>query len=263
MDRGISRRALLGAAFSLPVLAGACGGPAGIAQDGVSVSDGHLTSRHLPGESVHWIVARPSGVPSPHVVVALHGKGGEAESAFSELHLDRHVVASGLAVASVDGGDTYWHQRRSDVDSGAMVVDDLLPLLSRQGLRTDRIGLLGWSMGGYGALWLATQLGPRRVGAVVAESAALWLSAGESAPGAFDDREDFERHDVFRLRSRLHGIPVRLDCGLQDPFLRANRAFAQGLPGVVARFDPGGHGGSYWSGNGAAEMTWLQGHLAG
>src|SRR6476661_8045057 len=164
MDRGISRRALLGAAMSAPLLA-ACSDAFEDApgdSPGVHVTDGELTSRHWPGQRVS-------------VVVALHGRGGHATNAFTGLHLDRHVAATGLAVAAIDGGDTYWHARRSGVDTGAMVVEDFLPLLARHGLRTDRIGLLGWSMGGYGALWLATQLGPARVAAVVAESAALWL----------------------------------------------------------------------------------------
>ena len=261
MTGAVTRRTLLATAAGLPLLA-ACGGVVN-PPSGVDVHEGTLSSVHWPGERVPWVVARPSSGPTPRVVVVLHGRGGHAANAFTGLHLERHVVSSGLAVAAVEGGDTYWHARRSGIDTGAMVVRDFLPLLARQGLRTDRIGLLGWSMGGYGALLLATQLGPSRVAGVVAESAALWLSPGDSAPGAFDDREDFTRHDVFRLRGRLRGIPVRLDCGLQDSFLRANQAFAQGLDDVTTTFAPGGHTDGYWSGNGAAQMQWLRRHLAG
>jgi len=264
MDRGISRRALLGAAMSAPLLA-ACSGAfedAPADSPGVHVADGELTSRHWPGQRVPWVVARPTAVPKAPVVVALHGRGGHATNAFTGLHLDRHVAATGLAVAAIDGGDTYWHARRSGVDTGAMVVDDFLPLLASTGLHTGRVGLLGWSMGGYGALWLATGLGRSRVAGVAASSAALWLSPGDSAPGAFDDRDDFVRHDVFRLRSRLRGIPVRLDCGLDDPFLHADRAFAAGLPGTTTHFDPGGHSDAFWSAHGGAQMTWLARLLA-
>ncbi|HEX8973183.1 alpha/beta hydrolase-fold protein [Oryzihumus sp.] len=259
MDRGISRRTLLGSALSAPLLA-ACSGSfedAPTDSPGVRIADGELTSRHCPGQRVSWVVARPTARPQAPLVVALHGRGGHATNAFTGLHLDRHVAATGLAVAAIDGGDTYWHARRSGVDTGAMVVDDFLPLLASMGLSTARVGLLGWSMGGYGALWLATGLGRARVAGVAASSAALWLSPGDSAPGAFDDREDFVRHDVFRLRSRLRGIPVRLDCGLDDPFLRANRAFASGLPGTTTQFDPGGHTDAFWSAHGGPQMTWL------
>ena len=60
-----------------------------------------------------------------------------------------------FAIASVDGGDhEYWHPRRG-TDPAGMVVHEFLPLLARHGLDVTRIGLLGSSMGGYGALYLA------------------------------------------------------------------------------------------------------------
>ncbi len=55
-----------------------------------------------------------------------------------------------FAIATVDGGTTYWHPRPNGEDAGGMVVDEFLPLLAEQGLRTDRSAFHGWSMGGYG-----------------------------------------------------------------------------------------------------------------
>jgi pimeloyl-ACP methyl ester carboxylesterase len=121
------------------------------------------------------------------------------------------------AVATVDGGDFYWHARGSGIDTGAMAAADLLPSLAGKGLAADRIAWMGWSMGGYGALLLASRLGPCRVAGVVATSAALWQSAGGSAPGAFDDGLDFARSGVFTRRHTLAGMPARLDCGAEDP----------------------------------------------
>ena len=51
-------------------------------------------------------------------------------------------------------------------------------------------------MGGFGALDLARS-GPGRFCAAGGHSAALWLYAGENAPGGFDDATDFARHDVM------------------------------------------------------------------
>ena len=89
-------------------------------------------------------------------------------------------MATGLAVASIDGGNYYWHARRSEstgadnispdtppCDTGAMVMDDFIPLLGSIGLDRSRVGFLGWSMGGYGALLLAATMGPTKVAAVV------------------------------------------------------------------------------------------------
>ena len=49
-----------------------------------------------------------------------------------------------------------------------MVLEQLLPRLQEQGLRTDRLAFHGWSMGGYGALRLAGILGASHVRAVAA-----------------------------------------------------------------------------------------------
>jgi len=51
--------------------------------------------------------------------------------------------------------------------------------------------------------------------------------------------EDFVRNDVFAARGALRGIPVRLDCGRDDRFIEANRAFARELPDAAVTFDEG------------------------
>jgi S-formylglutathione hydrolase FrmB len=61
-----------------------------------------------------------------------------------------------------------------------MVVHEFLPLLHERGLRTNRIALLGYSMGGYGSLYLSGVLGRRRVYAAVAESPAIWPEAARA-----------------------------------------------------------------------------------
>jgi len=258
----LTRRAALGAAFGITgglTLAG-CGG------DQLVVRRGSLRSRHWPGREVGWRMTeqRYGDADLRPVVVVLHGKGGHAAAAFDELHLDRHALETRLTIASVDGGDFYWHARRSGIDTGAMVVEDFLPLVRRTTGYEGKVGLLGWSMGGYGSLLLASQLGSDRVGAVVAESAALWTHPGLSAAGAFDDREDFEAHDVFdpaRLRT-LARIPVRLDCGRSDPFVPGNRAFAKALPSATLNLDEGGHTNGYWRSHARAQLRWLAQQLA-
>src|SRR5512136_1799542 len=114
MGGQLTRRAVLHGATALAaaVAAGSLGGCSGeeAVPAGVRREEGMLTSRHWPGRQVRWVVARPAaaGGRTP-IVVALHGYGGDASSAFNEVHLDQHVRAIGLAVASVDGGNFYWH----------------------------------------------------------------------------------------------------------------------------------------------------------
>ena len=264
MSGDITRRTVLVGAATLPWLV--AGGPVTARPAGFSLEDGTFSSSFWPGREVHWRLARPddratSTAPQP-LVVALHGQGNDADWPFASMHIERHVASSGLAVATVDGGVFYWHARQSGIDTGRMVVEELLPLLGSKGLGVDRIGLLGWSMGGYGALLMATRLGPERVAGVVAASAALWQSFGESAAVAFDDPEDFARNDVFAARGALRGIPVRLDCGNEDRFIVANRAFALELPEATVTFDEGAHNVAYWTAHAGAQMSWLQGHLS-
>lgn len=195
--------------------------------------------------------------------MALHGRGGDADTAF-HLGLGDEVERTRLAVVSVDGGDGYWHARRDGTDSGAMVREDLIPLALRlAGLPADApVVLFGWSMGGYGALRIACDLGPERVRGAVAVSAALWRRAGETPRGAYDDREDFEDNSIFGRTEQLRGIPVRLDCGTSDPFIGANRALAPRLPDVIESFTEGGHDDDYWCAQAPAEMDWAAGGFA-
>lgn len=220
-------------------------------------SSGELADGHGL-ERPRWRLAVPEDGPARGLVVVLHGYGGNADAAF-ELGYADTVASTGLALVAVDGGNGYWHARRDGTDSGALVRDELIPLgLSSAGLpATTRIGLLGWSMGGFGALLLASDLGPQRVMGVVAASAALWTTGAQTPAGAYDDREDFDRHSIFGRIDRLARIPVRLDCGDSDPFIAANRALARRLPRVETHFEPGGHEDAWWRARAGAQMAWL------
>lgn len=138
-----------------------------------------------------------------------------------------------------------------------MVLGELLPMLGEQGLDISRVGFLGWSMGGYGALLLGARLGPARTAAICAVSPALWMSSGSSAPGAFDGPDDFAANSVFGLPA-LASIPIRIDCGDADPFAAATRQFIAQLPNPPAGgFSPGGHNGGFWSAQLPGEIAWM------
>ena len=228
---------------------------------------GSFVSAARGGIPTNWAIARPPNQPGPlRPVIALHGKGSDAVAVMAggvEQGLAR-AVAAGLppfAVVAVDGGGSYWHRRVSGENAGAMVLDELIPMLDQQGLDTSRVGFLGWSMGGYGALLLGARLGPARTAAICAVSPALWLSAGASAPGAFDGAEDFAANTVFGLPA-LASIPIRIDCGYSDPFASATEEFiAQLSTPPAGGFSPGGHDAGFWSAQLPAELAWLTGLL--
>jgi enterochelin esterase-like enzyme len=229
---------------------------------GLVVSDSFV-SQHRGGRDCGWTIAYPTRVAEPlPVMVVLHARGGNHTSAFGHnLGLDRFLVAGHhrFAIASVDGGgDSYWHRRTSGEDSGAMVVKEFLPLLAARGLDTRLVALFGWSMGGFGALWLGGVLGQERVAAVVAESPAIWHRSEQTAPGAFDDPDDFAAHDVFTRSDDLRGIAIRIDCGTEDGFYPAARDYAQTLnPKPAGGFQTGGHTLDYWRQMAPQQLTFV------
>jgi S-formylglutathione hydrolase FrmB len=257
----LSRRTILGlgigavGAYALGTTAPASAAP--------TFASGFFMSAARGGVLTQWAIARPPGQTGPlRPIIALHGKGQSAAGVMAggvEQGLAQ-AVAAGLppvAVVAVDGGGSYWHKRASGEDSGAMVLDELIPMLGTQEIDTSRVAFLGWSMGGYGALLLGSRIGPARTAAICAASPALWTSAGAAAPYAFDGAADYEAHSVWG-RPELNSIPLRIDCGDGDPFAEATRQFIAQLPNPPAGgFSPGGHDGAYWSSQLPAELAWI------
>lgn len=257
-------------------------GPAGRVPDvrPGRLESGSFVSAARGGVRTGWTVAHPPQVPGrpappehPRVLVALHGLGGDHGTAFGHhLGLDRFLadgVRRGLppfAIASVDGGRSYWHPRPDGEDAGAMVLDELLPLLAGRGLRTDRVALLGWSMGGYAALRLGALLGPRRCAAVAAESPALWVRGQDASASGFRDPQEYAAYTVMGRQHDLDGIPVRIDCGDSDPFRAATGTYVRGFtPGhrPVVHFGPGAHDMDFWRRTAPAQLRFVARHLGG
>jgi enterochelin esterase-like enzyme len=227
---------------------------------------GSFISDARGGIKTNWVIVLPpghTGQATPlRPVIALHGKDGNAgqmldmgvEDALAKLVKEGKPP---FAVVGVDGGaSSYWHCRASGEDSGAMVLEELLPMLSSMGMDTSRVAFMGWSMGGYGSLLLGSKLGPSRVAGICAISPALYTSFTGSAPGAFDSYDDWVQNSV--PIPALAQIPVRVDCGIGDRFYFASRQFASQLKKPPAgSFSAGGHDVDYWRAQLPGELAWI------
>ena len=232
------------------------------------VETGTFVSAARLGVETGWCLIRPPG-HDQHLplVVALHGLGEDHSSLMGPAFgLDRFLAAAvedgvpPFAIAAADGGTSYWHPRPDGEDAGAMVTDELLPQLRGHGVDTDRVGLIGWSMGGYGALRLAGLLGAERAAAVVAASPAIWTDPADASRSGFADAEEYDRYSLVGHQDDLAGIPVRIDVGTGDPFYRDVQDYADGFPDgsrVTATFEPGAHDTAYWRRMLPAELAFL------
>ena len=215
------------------LLAGCGGGSRYHSTRGAKVVDFTLHSS-LVHQDLHEIRVTPRR-HARWTLVLLHGRGSGPSQFLSQPFFNTLAALGRRApeVLLLDGGDhSYWHNR-ADGAWESMVLDEAIP-------KHRLLALGGISMGGYGALLLGSQ--HRIFCAVGVQSPALWLGAGDTAPGAFDNAADFDRNDVFKLRPPR---PLWIDLGASDPFRAATLAYAR-RAGVHAHVWPGGHDDSFW-----------------
>ena len=272
--------------YKLARLTGACElAPAPLA--------GPLPSRHQVSfhsryrhRNVQMVTLIPAAAASPAglgVVIALHGSGGSPATlapvlarAMSSARVTR------FAIICVDGGETYWHRRAGGDDPAGMIVHEVLPRAAAAGMHTGRIGVVGLSMGGYGALLIAEQFsaeqpsmlrfrtkrhgteeltaggepgGGPAVAAVAALSPAVFATyddARAANPEAFDSAADFTRDNVVSGLPTLRRVPAFVACGTDDPFQPEVTLVRSRLAALTQRPVPGGimpgcHDSSFWA----------------
>ena len=140
--------------------------------------------------TVGYTVAYPPGHrPGDRLplVVMLHGYGaGHADALAGVSPAQALALRVGetplapMAMVTADGGGGYWNPHPGD-DPMAMLTRELIPMCRRLGLGRPphRIGAMGISMGGYGALLLAEKH-PGLIAAVAAISPAIWTSYAQA-----------------------------------------------------------------------------------
>jgi S-formylglutathione hydrolase FrmB len=293
---GLVEAGTLPGKYQLAKVLGACGSPPPPPAGPLPVRHTEQFWSEYRHRQVTMVVLLPAGVASLHglgTVVALHGLGGDA--AGTARSVARAMAAAQIpqaardkfAVITVDGGTTYWHRRADGDDPQGMIIHEVLPRAAALGLATGSIGIVGESMGGYGALLLAERLGAgasavstaaartaaRRApssaapqaAAVAAISPAIFASypdAHQADSRAFDGSADFAVNNVFSHISALRHVPAFIACGTDDPFEPMAGLFRTKLARLSGH-QPAGlvtagcHDVAFWSRNLPAGLTFL------
>jgi S-formylglutathione hydrolase FrmB len=237
----------------------------------------HSAARHT---TVGYAIAYPPGHgPGDRLplVIALHGFGQNHTNTLAGMTpakaLALRVAGRPLppmAMVTVDGGGGYWNPHPGD-NPRAMLTDELIPLCQRKKLGTGkrRIGVLGISMGGYGALLLAEKY-PGLIGAAAAISPAIWTSYAQAKAanlGAYASAADFAADDAVTHAAALANVPVRIASGYGDPFYPGVQTLARALPknpgGIPAElyFGNGCHTGPFFTAQEPPALAFLARHL--
>jgi len=256
---------------------GACdvpGPPETFGSAGPTVT-GQFFSRARNRTVAYRIAYPPGHMPGSRLplVIYLYGDGGDQDSPlgiYPLAHALAGVSAAGplapMALVCADGGkNLYWNPHPGD-DPLAMVTEELVPLCRRHGLGVGpgRLGALGISMGGYGALLLAERR-PDLISAVAAISPAVWTSYAEARavnPDAFASAADFEADDVLKGAARLQNKPVRIASGSDDPLRPGALALIQRLPRATVYLGAGCHDSAFFGQQQLPSLQFLANHLS-
>ncbi|HEY2354324.1 MAG TPA: alpha/beta hydrolase-fold protein [Gaiellaceae bacterium] len=264
--------------LTLDKLDGACDvshPPLHFAEPGPSYSRSFYS--HARNREVGYTIAYPPGhklgdrLP---LVVMLHGEGGDHTGTIGGLSPAKALALQvdgaplrPMAIVTVDGGRGYWNPHPGD-DPMGMVVDELIPLVRRLGLGVapHTTGVLGISMGGYGAILFAEKF-PHLFRAAAAISPAVWTSYAQANgvnSAAYASSAAFASADAVTHARALTGIPVRVASGNDDPFHPGVVALAKVLPpDAIVELSAGCHSGPFFLQQTPPSLAFLSRHLGG
>jgi pimeloyl-ACP methyl ester carboxylesterase len=231
---------------------------------------------HARRRTVGYTIAYPPGhrvgdrLP---VALVLHGFGGDHTSGLGGASLARALATTPagltpapIALAAADGGRGYWNPHPGD-NPMAMLIDELLPMCRSLGLggTPARTGVIGISMGGFGALLLAEHH-PHLVAAAAAISPAVWATYGQAQAanaGAFASAGDFARDDVITHAAALSLTPTPIASGNLDPLAPGVRILARRVPASVTMvLGDGCHDDAFFASQTPASLHFLAAHIA-
>jgi predicted peptidase len=209
------------------------------------------------------------------LIIALHAFGGNHDKVLTGMSLAQAVALRPdlrrplppMAIIAADGGNGYWNPHPGD-DPLGMIIDELIPRCQKRGLGrgSRRIGTLGISMGGYGALLVAEKY-PELIGAAAAIAPAVWTNYAQARAvnaGAYASAGAFAAADAVTHAGALADVAVRVASGTDDPFHPGVEALVKVLPAhAVVDISAGCHTGQFFLAQEPPSLAFLGQHLAG
>ncbi|MGA0586508.1 alpha/beta hydrolase [Dyella sp. KRB-257] len=243
-----------------------CSDPA-LCADGLAFATAKSPALQRRADVTLFVPPAAHGVANLPIVVLLHGvfgshwawaMKGAAHRTTARL-IDEGALPPVALLMPSDGlwGDGSGYVAHTDHDAERWIIDEI-PALAREVVQgcTSASPLLvaGLSMGGFGALRLAGKY-PQRITAAAALSTVT--EAWQFDALIEESRRDWSSAHADRsVLAALTGAPgqlppLRIDCGLDDPYLESNRALHRDLQraGIAHHYaeTPGDHDWAYWS----------------
>jgi S-formylglutathione hydrolase FrmB len=227
----------------------------------------HYFSPALTKQTAATVILPEGDHRPPYAVLyLLHGLSDDHTIWQRCTSVERYVADYPLIVVMPDGGRGFYCDAKVGEAWETAILTDLVGYVDRIfPTRAERAGraIGGLSMGGYGAAKLALKH-PDLFVSAVSHSGALDVARSSSRRAPEDPVAQMLRRilgdspaggpeDCFALAERLapaNRPALRIDCGVEDFLLPANRAFHAhleriGYPHEYAEF-PGGHEWGYW-----------------
>jgi putative tributyrin esterase len=240
-----------------------------VTSDKVSVTD-----VQVPSSAIHQLLSYraivPKGDPSERfpVLYFLHGANSDPAEVTRSAPIARYAAEQGLIVILPDGQHSYFTnaRHRSNARWEDAITQDLVrDVQSRFRALTERehTGIVGISMGGYGAVKIALKH-PEEYGFAGTLSGALDYAERKQSLASlrqtlrlwrvFGSGADRTAEDVFHLAQNspaLHQTTWFAACGQADTLFDVNFRFAREMRERGANFNivttPGGHNWQTWN----------------
>jgi S-formylglutathione hydrolase FrmB len=194
-------------------------------------------SKNLNRADSTWVfVPANAGAEKLPVVILLHGYGGKPRAFGVGLDLARLADSLRIVFVCPDGLFDSWYFDSKFVPGSnyeQFFFADFLPQLLRQ-FPTDakRVCIDGFSMGGHGAVFLASRhpdlfLAAGSIsGTLDLEFSGLRNTSLSKHLGAYNRKIWWPFMAIAGL-TNLHTVPLIVSCGLSDPLLPASRRFVE------------------------------------